>query len=197
VLVRACPGKGILSFSLTGLLLTSSFRTQFHEDTKGQFTNTGLPDKWLLTLCAYVVSCLCCQLWIPTVSSDTTLSCVVVIISVLYPKTVAAGIWCICCVMFVLPAVNTDCLIWYHIILCRCYHFGSVPKDCGCRYLVLVKGKGSPYLTAEHKVSVLIPVLGSRLPLLSTRPAVTFLAHRPVPVSLLGEQRHGRCEQFA
>jgi len=47
------------------------------------------------------------------------------------------------------------------------------------------KGKGSPYSTAEHRVSELIPVLGSqpagdvnhkpdgRLPLLSTRPAVT------------------------
>jgi len=48
-------------------------------------------------------------------------------------------------------------------------------------------------------VPELIPVIGSqlagdvshkpsgRLPLLSARPAVTFLAHRPVPVSLLGE----------
>jgi len=48
------------------------------------------------------------------------------------------------------------------------------------------KGKGSPYSIAEHRVPELIPVLGSRpagdvshkpggrLPLLSTRPAVTF-----------------------
>ena len=48
-----------------------------------------------------------------------------------------------------------------------------------------VKGKGSPYSTAEHRVPELIPVLGSqpagdvshkpggRLPLLSARPAVT------------------------
>jgi len=47
------------------------------------------------------------------------------------------------------------------------------------------KGKGSPYSIAEHRVPELIPVLGSRpagdashkpggrLPLLSTRPAVT------------------------
>ena len=47
------------------------------------------------------------------------------------------------------------------------------------------KGKGSPYLVAEHRVPELIPVLGSqpagdvshkpggRLPLLSARPAVT------------------------
>ena len=48
------------------------------------------------------------------------------------------------------------------------------------------KGKGSPYSIAEHRVPQLIPVLGSqlagdvshkpgsRLPLLSTRPAVTL-----------------------
>jgi len=51
---------------------------------------------------------------------------------------------------------------------------------------VLLKGKGSPYSIAEHRVPELIPVLGSqpagdvshkpggRLPLLSTRPAVTL-----------------------
>jgi len=51
--------------------------------------------------------------------------------------------------------------------------------------LSYVKGKGSPYLIAERRVPGLIPVLGSqpagevshkpgsRLPLLSTRPAVT------------------------
>jgi len=48
------------------------------------------------------------------------------------------------------------------------------------------KGKGSPYSIAEHRVPKLIPVLGSqpagdvshkpgsRLPILSARPAVTF-----------------------
>ena len=72
-----------------------------------------------------------------------------------------------------------------------------------------VKGKGSPHSTVENTVLELIPVLGSqpagdvshkpggRLPLLSARPAVTFLARGPVPVSLLGEQRHDGCEQFA
>jgi len=72
-----------------------------------------------------------------------------------------------------------------------------------------VKGKGSPYWTAERRVPELIPVLGSqpagdvshkpggRLPLLSARPAVTFPAHGAVPISLLGEQRHDGCEQFA
>jgi len=55
--------------------------------------------------------------------------------------------------------------------------------QCPCVY---EKGKGSPYSIAERRVSELIPVLGSqpagyvnhkpgcRLPLLSTRPAVTL-----------------------
>ena len=72
-----------------------------------------------------------------------------------------------------------------------------------------VKGRGSPYSIAECRVPELIPVLGSqpavdvshkpggRLPLLSARPAVTFSARRPVLFSLLGEQRHDGCEQFA
>jgi len=72
------------------------------------------------------------------------------------------------------------------------------------------KGKGNPYSIAEHRVSELIPVLGSqptgdvshkpggRLPLLSARPAVTPATLRGLlPISLLGEQRHDRCEQFA
>jgi len=53
-------------------------------------------------------------------------------------------------------------------------------------YPVCKKGKGSPYLITEHRVPQLIPVLGSqpagdvshkpgsRLPLLSARPAVTL-----------------------
>ena len=72
------------------------------------------------------------------------------------------------------------------------------------------KGKGSPYSSTERRVPELIPVLGSqpagdvnhkpdgRLPLLSTRPAVTLAPLRGLlPVSLLGEQRHDGCEQFA
>jgi len=51
---------------------------------------------------------------------------------------------------------------------------------------MIVKGKGSPYSIAEHRVLELIPVLGSqpagdvshkpggRLPLLSASPAVTL-----------------------
>ena len=40
--------------------------------------------------------------------------------------------------------------------------------------------------------------LGGRLPLLSTRPVVTLaFLRRLLPISLLGEQRHNRCEQFS
>jgi len=69
------------------------------------------------------------------------------------------------------------------------------------------KGKGSPYSIIERRVPELIPVLssdvshkpGGRLPLLSTRPAVTptTLKRSAIPVLLLGEQRHDGCEQFA
>ena len=71
------------------------------------------------------------------------------------------------------------------------------------------KGKRSPYSIAERRIPELIPVLGSepagdvsykpggRLPLLCAMPAVTFPVRRRVPISLLGEQRHDGCEQFA
>jgi len=62
----------------------------------------------------------------------------------------------------------------------------------------------------ERRVPELIPVLSSqpagdlshkpgvRLPLLSTRPALPPQPLRGLlPVLLLGEQRHGGCEQFA
>jgi len=68
----------------------------------------------------------------------------------------------------------------------------------------MVGKKGSPYSIAERRVLELIPVFdvshkpGSRLPLLSARPAVTPQPLRGLlPVSLLGEQRHDGCEQFA
>ena len=70
--------------------------------------------------------------------------------------------------------------------------------------------KCSPYSITECRVPELIPVLGSqhagdvnhkpdgRLPLLSVRPAVTPQPLRGLlPILLLGEQRHGGCEQFA
>jgi len=82
----------------------------------------------------------------------------------------------------------------------------------GYSYIIrFKKSKGSSYSIADSKVPEPIPVLGSqpagdmshkpggRLPLLSARPAVT----PPQPlrgllsVSLLGEQRHDWCEQFA
>ena len=72
------------------------------------------------------------------------------------------------------------------------------------------KGKGSPYLITERRVPELIPVLGiqpacdlshkpgGRLPLLSTRPAVTLATLKmAATILLLGEQRHDGCEQFA
>ena len=74
----------------------------------------------------------------------------------------------------------------------------------------LQKGKDSPYSITERRVPELITVFGSqpaddvshkpggRLPLLSARPAVTpQLLTGLLPVSLLGEQRHNGCEQFA
>ena len=67
------------------------------------------------------------------------------------------------------------------------------------------KAKGCPYSITELRVPELIPVLGSQhkpggwLPLLSARPAVTpaTLNRAALPLSLLGEQRHDECEQFA
>ena len=72
----------------------------------------------------------------------------------------------------------------------------------------MVKGKGSlsPYSITERRVPELIAVLGSqpagdvshkpggRLPLLQlpSQPLRGLL-----PISLLGEQRHDGCEQFA
>jgi len=65
---------------------------------------------------------------------------------------------------------------------CHCCHYLQLKISL----LLIVKGKGSPYFIAEHRVPELIPVLGSqpagdvshkpggRLPLLSTRPAVTL-----------------------
>ena len=64
-------------------------------------------------------------------------------------------------------------------------------------------------MITERRVPELIPILGSqpagdmshkpgsRLPLLSTRPAVTPTTLKGLlPVLLLGEQRHNGCEQF-
>ena len=72
------------------------------------------------------------------------------------------------------------------------------------------KGKGSPYLTAEHRVPELISILGSqpagdvshkpggRLPLLSAGLQLPSQSLRGLlPTLLLGEQRHNGCEQFA
>ena len=60
------------------------------------------------------------------------------------------------------------------------------------------KGKGSPYSITERRVPKLIPVLGSRLPLLSARPAVTPATLKRAATNFAdGEQGHNWCEQFA
>jgi len=79
-----------------------------------------------------------------------------------------------------------------------------------CHSLRVQYTKGSPYSTAECRVPELIAVHGSqpagdvsykpgsRLPLLSARPAVTLAnLKRAATISLLDEQRHDGCEQFA
>jgi len=79
---------------------------------------------------------------------------------------------------------------------------------CRADVIAMNKGEGSPYLIAERRVPELIPVLCSQ-------PAGD-VSHKPkghyfppglqlpsqllrglVPISLLGEQRHDGCEQFA
>jgi len=76
---------------------------------------------------------------------------------------------------------------------------------------VVKKGKGSPYSITERRVPELIPVPGSqpagdashkpgsRLPLLSARPAVTpaTLKRAATNFAAFGEQRHNGCEQFS
>jgi len=76
--------------------------------------------------------------------------------------------------------------------------------------MMMVIKKRSPYSITGRRVPELIPVLGSqpagdvshkpgsRLPLLSARPAVTPAAIKGLlPILLLGEQGHDGCEQFA
>jgi len=88
----------------------------------------------------------------------------------------------------------------------------AIPEVLECSYSAAIgkKGTGSPYSITERMVPKLIPVLGSqpaggvshkpggRLPLLSAR---LQLPSQPLkgllPISLLGEQRHDGCEQFA
>jgi len=76
--------------------------------------------------------------------------------------------------------------------------------------LVGKKGRDNPHSITERRVPELIPVLGSqpavdvshkpggRLPLLSAKLAVPSEPLRGLlPISLLGEQGHDGCEQFA
>ena len=62
--------------------------------------------------------------------------------------------------------------------------------ECRVQELVLVL-RSQPAGDVSHKP-------GGRLPLLSTRPAVTpTTLKRAATILLLGEQRHDGCEQFA
>ena len=84
------------------------------------------------------------------------------------------------------------------------------PVDPEVILLLGKKGRDSPYSITERRVPELIPVLGSqpavdvshkpggRLPLLSAKLAVPSEPLRGLlPISLLGEQGHDGCEQFA
>jgi len=76
----------------------------------------------------------------------------------------------------------------------------------------LLSKNGSPYSITERRVPALIPVLGSqpagdvnhkpggRLPLAYFPPGLQLPSQRLrglLTISLLGEQRHDGCEQFA
>ena len=87
----------------------------------------------------------------------------------------------------------------------------KVYLDFLTRGVAMIGAGGSPYSITERRVPELVPVIdcqpagdvshkpGGRLPLLSTRPAVTLatLNRGLLPISLIGEQRHDGCEQFA
>jgi len=82
--------------------------------------------------------------------------------------------------------------------------------DMRARYDKFSNGKRSPYSIAERRVPELMPVLGSQPARdASHKPAVGCYYFSPgpqlppqplrglLPISLLGEQRHNGCEQFA
>jgi len=83
-------------------------------------------------------------------------------------------------------------------------------RGIDCWLCSLVKGKGSPYSTAKHRVPDLIPVLAVSLQMTWVINPVVGCHYFPpglqllsqllrglLPISLLGEQRHDGCEQFA
>jgi len=95
-------------------------------------------------------------------------------------------------------------LVTLDIILVSLIFSGTVTTRSRCKKVKVI------HTRLPSMVPELIPVLGSqpagdvshkpggRLPLLSARPAVTPQPLRGLlPVSLLGEQRHNGCEQFA
>ena len=102
-------------------------------------------------------------------------------------------------------------------VVCTCTHVplsSFTAPHTSTRITILrclvVKGKCSPYLITKRRIPELIPVRGSQpvgdkshkpgvtLPLLFARPAVTLATlNRAAPISLLDEQRHDGCAQFA
>ena len=72
----------------------------------------------------------------------------------------------------------------------------TLSADCNFK-----KGKGSSCSITERRVLELIPVLGSQAVGYYYFPPGSQLPRQPLsgllPISLLGEQRHDECEQFA
>jgi len=95
-------------------------------------------------------------------------------------------------------------------IFCKQLQHSSGKLQCLWFTRVTNKGKGSPYSITERRVPKLIPVLGSQPtgdwvinPAVGCHyfPPGLQLPPQPLrgllPISLLGEQRHNGCEQFA
>ena len=100
--------------------------------------------------------------------------------------------------------------MWSDPDILACQMRLSQHRDANRQTTLFPYKKGSPYSITVRRVPELIPVLGSQpaddvshkpdgwLPLLSARPAVIPQPLRGLlPISLLGEQRHDGCEQFA
>jgi len=105
---------------------------------------------------------------------------------------------------------NVTKYIRNHVVSLICISSFLLCHWCKILQWPVVRCRGNPYSSTECMVPELIPVLrsqpagdvshkpGGRLPLLSAKPAVTRQHSRGLlPISLLGEQRHNGCEQFA
>ena len=101
--------------------------------------------------------------------------------------------------------ILTEMYIYIHRLTGRKHYTVTLILGLGSKGIsICKKGKGSPYSITERRVPELIPVLGSqpagdvshkpggRLPQLPSQPLKELL-----PISLLGEQSHDGCKQFA